>query len=559
MEHLSKKRWIWLLLPLIALVILSGMLLASESQSSPQAQDDPTPEAEATAVNTETAEITATATVTPTAPTTVDYAMYFHSQVQDAEECFMTVVGDAVAFDQRVSNPAVTCPDAFSWKLFVEVIGDEFWLNWAADQYSWPEEPYPLCQADADDRSACCTPGSLENPGYDDPENPARHCPYFPGEHIAAGADPLILESNPPAVAQDPHHTSLVPPDDSDPGRVIRQEMAELVFRNEPMFDYIFDNNIYHTDGLAEVFARSQANLSDRAPYQQRNAPADLVKIDFPVEAIMVKSNWLHEERAAELGLTDDPDNPYITMEIESAVTDNNETIFEPGLHYLVAVHISSKDIPDWVWATFEHVNNPGRCDITGCNDSFGYFAPDEVAGDQYRNFTAPNTRSDDLLIPSTIFDLGKQYPGGVRSPELSTIFEDLEIGTTEQEEDALPSPADIGWLSYRLKGSQTNFTDTTGRETILGNSVTEAGFLNTSSCMTCHGRAAVTEEGTPALGVFLPSLSEDGYAEGSVGVPNPNWYFSSSTSPSLEALQTDFVWGILFANPLATDESADE
>jgi hypothetical protein len=34
--------------------------------------------------------------------------------------------------------------------------------------------------------------------------------------------------------------------------------------------------------------------------------------------------------------------------------------------------HISSKDIPNWIWATFEHVGNPGRCDYTGCNDSYG-------------------------------------------------------------------------------------------------------------------------------------------------------------------------------------------
>ncbi len=554
MEYLRKKQWLWLFLPLIILVVLSGILMASENQESPLAQTDTTP----TPDITPTATISATAVITDTTTLNqIDYAMFFHSQVQDADECGLAVVDGALEFDERITNPAISCPDAFSWKLFIEAVNDEFWVNWAADQYAWPENPLPLCQADAEDRSACCTPGSLENPGYDDAENPAVNCPYFPGEHLAAGADPFILESNPPAIAQDAHFSSSVTRD-LDTGRVIRQEMAELVFRNEPMFRYIFDNNLYNTNGLAEVFARSEANLSSHAPYQQRNATAELVKIDFPIDSIMIKSNWLHEDQAAELGLADDPENPYITMEIDSPVTDNNGTVLETGLHYLVAFHISSKDIPDWVWATFEHVNNPGRCDITGCNDSFGYFAPDEVADNQFRNFTAPHTRSDDLLIPSTIFDPGKQYPDGEISPSLADIFNDLEIGSTEQA-DLLPSPTDSGWLSYRLKGSQTNFTDTTGRETMVGNSVTEAGFLNSSSCMTCHSRAAVGAEGTAPLGVFMSQLGEDGYAQGSVGVPDPDWFYSSSSSPSLEALQTDFVWGILFANPLATPEPEEE
>jgi hypothetical protein len=31
-----------------------------------------------------------------------------------------------------------------------------------------------------------------------------------------------------------------------------------------------------------------------------------------------------------------------------------------------------TKDLPNWFWATFEHVDNPDRCKILGCHDSFG-------------------------------------------------------------------------------------------------------------------------------------------------------------------------------------------
>ena len=38
----------------------------------------------------------------------------------------------------------------------------------------------------------------------------------------------------------------------------------------------------------------------------------------------------------------------------------------------LVAMHVISKLVPNWTWATFEHRDNPGRCDVLGCRDAFG-------------------------------------------------------------------------------------------------------------------------------------------------------------------------------------------
>lgn len=97
----------------------------------------------------------------------------------------------------------------------------------------------------------------------------------------------------------------------------------------------------------------------------------------------------------------------------------------------LLSFHMSTKDLPNWFWATFEHVDNQGRCDWTGGNDS------------------------------------------------------------------GRPTPADAAWRSYRLKGSQTEFVTATGRSTLLGNSVTEAGFTNSVSCISCHARAAVAPRAT--------------------------------------------------------------
>jgi len=491
------------------------------------------------------------------APNAIDFAMYFNADVRDAADCAMSVVDGTIVIDPAIGNPSMTCPDMFSWKLFTEVVSQEFWKNWAADQQTWPGEPYAMCQP-GDDVTTCCTPDSLENPGYDDAENPALHCPYFPGDHRAAGATPPLPRAQPLSkahVTQFEDNLRRVTPqqiDAIDPGRVIRQSMAEFVFRNKPMFDYVFEQDLYNADGLAKVFAENARVMRRDAPFHSANAGGASARIDFPVDAVMIKSNWISAERAEVLGIRNDPDNPFIKMEVESAVTDNNAQIFEPGEHWLVSFHVSSKDIPNWVWLTFEHINNPGRCDYTGCNDSYGFASPDDVPEGAADNFTSPHVMSDDLPIASPIFDPGGTYASGPISAGLKGVLDGLDIGTTEARDPTMPSASDRAWRSYRLKGSQVDFVQSTGHRILLGNSVTEGGFMMSSSCMTCHARAHVGPDGKPSvLGVFDNTVDTIGYGEGSLGTPDPNWFISSQQPPALQALQTDFVWGFFFANDL--------
>ena len=54
-------------------------------------------------------------------------------------------------------------------------------------------------------------------------------------------------------------------------------------------------------------------------------------------------------------------------------------------------------------------------------------------------------------------------------------------------------------YKNYRLKGSQVDFTDGPGRSLLLGNSVTESGFVPSASCITCHARASVNASGASA------------------------------------------------------------
>ena len=248
-----------------------------------------------------------------------------------------------------------------------------------------------------------------------------------------------------------------------------------------------------------------------------------------------------------------------------------------------MAFHVSSKDIPNWVWTTFEHVNLPGRCDITGCNDSWGYFSSDsDIPAGGADNYVRPKVRSEKAShggsSPGDIFHRDQIYKAETIRPQLAEIFEAMDIGTGLSHSEN-PKPTDSAWRSYRLKGSQVEFVNASGRPTFLGNSVTEAGFLDGSSCITCHARAGSDklgpgprirgsdgkveyrppgEPGLP-LGVFVNDLSDFGYGKSAYGVPNPAWFHESNQPQSLRVLQTDFVWGFLRAAPIVTSKEVSE
>ena len=95
------------------------------------------------------------------------------------------------------------------------------------------------------------------------------------------------------------------------------------------------------------------------------------------------------------------------------------------------------------------------------------------------------------------------------------------------------------------MAGSQIDFTDSTGRPMLLGNSEIEGPFITTSSCITCHAKAAININGT-----FLPVFRQSPTLEGDVGIPDPTWFYN--TSGQRKFLQLDFVWGFATASPVS-------
>lgn len=252
---------------------------------------------------------------------------------------------------------------------------------------------------------------------------------------------------------------------------------------NRPTFEFVVDNELYNVEGQ-EAFQR------------------DGRKIDFPIDSMEIKGSW------KELGASGS---------VSTAIMNRYHTADVGGKVYgLVGFHIITKDLPNWFWATFEHVDNP----------------PPEI-GDVDRS-SYPRTPSGSPLPP-------------------------ILKGTK--------------WENYRLRGTQVDFTDSRGNPTVLGNTQIEQGFQATSSCISCHANATIGDKldlpersfvppagqirnGANRLTVFfafislpIDSLKPDPASDpailyGPTGHPDPV-LFSKGATGRPRYTQLDFLWSL--------------
>jgi hypothetical protein len=252
--------------------------------------------------------------------------------------------------------------------------------------------------------------------------------------------------------------------------------IAEEVKRNRPQFDYIVSNNLNTQAGLAAAYAKA-------------------FKVTMPTESISVKGDWIPVQTLLQwipsLGSVANIEQLYYTNTSDSVE------------YALVSLHVSSRQNPNWVWGTFEHQMNPGRCDSMGCFDTFGAVVP---------------------AVPPNQAAINTQYGACEKTPELKALM--AEAGA---------SPV---WENYCLKSTQVDYNAADGTPYVLGNSVIERivgnGTVAASSCIACHvyasfGANGATSPGAQAMLPYNPT-----------GQPIP--------AVLDQSLQFDFMWGVLLA-----------
>lgn len=158
-------------------------------------------------------------------------------------------------------------------------------------------------------------------------------------------------------------------------------------------------------------------------------------------------------------------------------------------------MHLISKLLDKWIWATFEPQNtttNPFRCQVLGCNDAFG----SKPAGS--------NGSATGL------------------TPQLKKLMDAANLAPE--------------WYNYRLDAVQTEFF----RPKLLGSSIIEGenvGMnLKQASCISCHAISSVENNGTDGINILAALTTPP------VGLP--------PALPSKAWIPRDFVWSLGLACP---------
>lgn len=265
--------------------------------------------------------------------------------------------------------------------------------------------------------------------------------------------EPLQLAAIRDALDQDD-----TPDDARRPGPLVGDDHApktEVRF-NRTVLDWIVQKQLWYVEGQEALYDRFRSGQATTVP--------------FPLGSVAIKAAWkpIAEDQAAR----------YFTHRGPAG-----------ELFGLIAMHLTTKVLPTWFWATFEHVDNPYRARVTR-PDSYGI----------------------DPVDPSK------------PSSQVLQLFADQGL-----------DPA--VWGNYRLDGTQTSWVDPFGRPIVLANSVIETGVTARSSCMTCHVRASLGEEGKR---LDVQPL---------VGAPDPAWFLT----PAAPGLYDPNTWSVLGAGPTAT------
>jgi hypothetical protein len=283
------------------------------------------------------------------------------------------------------------------------------------------------------------------------------------------------------------------------------QGIGEEVRMNRTNFEHVVAHNLYNLEGLEEAFRK----------YRDSPDPTKPEKIDVPAASQEIKAKWVRIREE------DKPRYHWRALRGKDGQTQ---------IWGLSALHITTKDLQDWFWSDFEHIDYL-QLPVQSVDRNFGSNLVD---------------RGEVPSRDTTTRTYGQKTPNHAAKDCKGKLIEGVREET-----------AGTKWANYRLRGTQTTFTcgdlrDCKEIPTVLANTQLERGFQQTSSCITCHGRASIGERKDPLndffpkrMNVFLSVqfLRPAGFnLIGAVGKIQDEWFRDPKTQKLIFA-PTDFMW----------------
>jgi hypothetical protein len=382
-------------------------------------------------------------------------------------------------------NLAENDPFQYAWKLF-------FFLNHQAKKGVAGEadtSKASIKEYDGDtpvvwETWACATGGLFLEPGQ---KNTSE-------VYLDKGAEPPTWESLPRGVLQ----TKIFEPSLTNIDSLITNGMMGLesiqgrarfffapevvagsddeIRMNRPTFEFIRAHKLYSVEGQQAAF--KQAFDSDDPGF-----------IQFPSMSKEVKARWIKIQES---------DKPRYHW--RSIVVTKEGGSKETQIWGLSGLHIITRDLPNWFWTDFEHVDQ----EVDGTKEG--------------RPSIDPTTRGQNPPF-------GKD---GIRNETVGSK-----------------------WENYRLRGAQINFTDRFGTPIELSNTLIEPKDSGPSSCITCHANATISSSIRP--GAKPPFVIKHLPAQFVLGLPHPEAF--KDQSGHIKFLPTDFVWSMSFRAHSQTEQ----
>jgi hypothetical protein len=238
---------------------------------------------------------------------------------------------------------------------------------------------------------------------------------------------------------------------------------------NKSTFEFIVNNQLYNIEGQEHLFTEIQAGT--RKP------------LSFPIDSIEVKSMWRPFEAA-------DSNNPN-KLPLEDIAKYHVGVDGEGKKYGLVALHVITKDVPNWFWCSFRHTDGP-KPQIPSVDE---YGRPSALNGTKWQHYELSGTQTD------FVNNIGKDSE--LSDPHIEKGFEVSSCISCH----ALSS---IGAPTNGLDADRLRF------------------FFDPASPKGPDRPDLLSPEGAP------------------LGIPNPAMFVDQSTG-RLKYVQLDFVWSMAF------------